>query len=117
MPTGPPPLPPPVRYPADLNHASRPLWRLALGGLAVGGGVLVAGFGISALGVNGQCSQIPSVGELCNGYSTVGVGGGLMGAGLTLAAGGLVLLAVPGRQARVVVGFLPGNGSATGSAK
>lgn len=104
--------------PTDLNHAPRPLWRLTLGGIAVGSGFLMASFGISGLAVNGQCSQIPSEGEICNGsYSTVGVGGGLLGAGLTLAAGGIVLLAVPGRQARTAEGVRPGNGSATGSAK
>ncbi len=79
-----------------IGREARPRWRLALGGVALGGGLLVAGFGISALTLDGQCTQPPAEGGFCRGtYSTGAVGGGLLGTGLALTVGGVVLLALP----------------------
>lgn len=75
----------------------RPRWRLALGGVAAGSGILLTGLGISALSLDGQCTQTPAEGAYCRGaYATTAVGGGLLGAGLALTVGGVVLLAMPG---------------------
>lgn len=98
----------------------RPRWRLAVGGVAIGAGVLLTGFGISAVAINGQCARGPQEGGLCDGsYSTGSIGGGLLGAGLALAAGGAALLAVPGRKERVGVPTLvvPETAKATPSQK
>lgn len=85
----------------------RPRWRLALAGIALGGGALMAGFGISALPLNDVCSRGPVGGGICDAsYDTAGVGGGLLGAGLALSAGGAVLFALPGRKERVMATVL-----------
>ena len=76
----------------------RPLWRLVVGGLALGGGVLAAGFGISGLAFYGQCgdSTAPPDGLKCQTvYLTRVVGGSLLGGGLALSLAGAVLLAGP----------------------
>lgn len=76
----------------------RPLWRLVVGGVALGGGVLAAGFGISGLAFYGQCgdSTPPPEGLQCQTvYLTRVVGGSLLGGGLALSLAGAVLLAVP----------------------
>jgi hypothetical protein len=87
------PIPPP---PAP-SH--RPRWRLIVGGATLGAGLLLGGFGISALAVSGQCID-PAVmpAQLCDyAFGTRGVGGGLLGAGLALTTGGVLLMAWPGR--------------------
>lgn len=76
----------------------RPLWRLIVGGVALGGGVLAAGFGISGLAFYGQCgdSTPPPDGLQCQTvYLTRVIGGSLLGGGLALSLAGAVLLAVP----------------------
>jgi hypothetical protein len=81
--------------------SSRPVWRLALGGILIGGGILTAALGISALSVNGVCDETtPTVdGVPCPMiYFTNGVGGGLLGGGLALTAAGAVLMALPVRK-------------------
>lgn len=80
----------------------RPRWRLALGGVAIGGGLLLAGFGISALTFDNRCINEPMVGSICDGtYTTAVAGGSMVGLGLALTAGGAALLAVPGRREKV----------------
>ncbi len=81
--------------------SSRPAWRLTLGGILIGGGLLTAALGVSALSVNGACDEtLPTVnGVPCPMiYFTNGVGGGLLGGGLALASTGAVLMALPGRK-------------------
>ena len=81
--------------------ASRPAWRLALGGVLIGGGLLSAALGVSALSVNGACDETqPAVGGVSCPmvYFTNGVGGGLLGGGLALTAAGVVLMALPGQK-------------------
>lgn len=79
---------------------ARPVWRLALGGILIGGGILTAVLGASALSVNGSCDEtMPTTdGVPCPMiYFTNGVGGGLLGGGLALTAAGTVLMALPVR--------------------
>lgn len=77
--------------------AGRPLWRLITGGTAVGAGLLLIGFGGSALASNGRCQDGSDNTGACPFYSTLTVGGGLVGAGAALTVGGVILLALPGR--------------------
>jgi hypothetical protein len=97
------PEPPPVPLtPRERLRAPRPRWRLVIGGLAIGGGLLMSGFGVSALSTNGACTT-PSVAPMsaCGYlYSTAGVGGGLLAAGLVLSLGGAGMMAWPGQAAR-----------------
>ena len=56
----------------------------------------MAGFGIGALSVNTSCADNPMLTQNCDHiFNTNGVGGGLFGAGLGIAIGGAVLLALP----------------------
>lgn len=83
--------------------AGRPVWRLATGGVLLGAGVLLAGFGISALSVNGGCADavapLPDA-ECDYFYGTRAVGGALLGVGAASMIGGAVLLALPGPKPR-----------------
>ena len=80
---------------------ARSTWRLVLGGVLAGGGLLTAAMGVSALSVHGQCDEtMPAVdGKPCPMiYSTKGIGGGLLGAGLAVTAAGVLLMAIPDRK-------------------
>jgi tetratricopeptide (TPR) repeat protein len=94
--------PPPV---FRLVRQPRPRWRLALGGVAVVGGALLAGFGISGLAVADSClvpAQPPA--ELCRErFGTTPIGAGLLGSGAALLVTGSVLLAIPGPRRLVQV--------------
>ena len=80
----------------------RPRWRLALGGVLLGAGVIGAGFGISGLSVDKGC--MPSIDPNCNReYQTGGIGGGLLGVGIGLVGAGVVLMAIPGSRHAVAV--------------
>ena len=75
---------------------ARPLWRIVTGSILVGGGLLLAGFGTSALLTNGQCQDGSTNYDTCSPYySTVSVGGGLLGGGGGLAIAGTIMIAVP----------------------
>lgn len=79
----------------------RSTWRLVLGGVLAGGGLLTAAMGVSALSVHGECDEtMPSVdGKPCPMiYFTNGIGGGLLGAGLTVTVAGVLLLAIPNKK-------------------
>ncbi|MFO0579218.1 MAG: hypothetical protein U1A78_34895 [Polyangia bacterium] len=79
----------------------RPLWRLVTGGIALGGGILMGAFGISALSHNGRCADQPAPTDenLCmERFGTLGVGSGFVGTGAALAVGGTILLALPGSR-------------------
>ncbi|MCS6913084.1 MAG: PEGA domain-containing protein [Myxococcales bacterium] len=84
---------------------ARPRWRLATGAVAIAGGALLVGFGISALAVNGRCVEepVPPAAVCDEVYRTAGVGAGLLVAGLALGAGGAVLMALPGDKRIVEV--------------
>lgn len=75
----------------------RPLWRYIVGGVAIAAGIVGIGFGAAALAVNDSCLAPPTApATVCfSRYRTTSVGGGLLGAGLVLAAGGAVLIALP----------------------
>lgn len=76
----------------------RPRWRLILGGLGASAGLVLVGFGASALDVQGTCAVDPmSLRQTCDYYyGTVAIGGSLVGLGGALTASGIVLMAVPG---------------------
>lgn len=79
---------------------SRPLWRLLGGGIAIGAGAVLVGFGISALAVNGNCTDQPFThnSACADIYSTAATGGALVGVGGALLVGGAVLIALPPRK-------------------
>lgn len=77
---------------------ARPLWRIITGSLLIGGGILLVGFGASALLTDGQCKNGSTNFDTCNPYyGTAPIGGGLVGAGAALAIGGTIMLAIPRR--------------------
>lgn len=77
----------------------RPRWRLVLGALSTSAGIVLVGFGASALAVQGQCAADPmALKQTCDyNYSTNAIGGSFVGFGGALTAGGIVLMAVPGK--------------------
>lgn len=87
------------------RQSPRPRWRLALGGSAVGAGLLLSGFGISGLVVNGQCGAEPLPGALaCQQRFDTGTDGAiLLGVGLAATTAGVVLLALPGPRTELRV--------------
>jgi tetratricopeptide (TPR) repeat protein len=92
----------PAREPARPSAAGgRPLWRLVSGSALLGAGVILVGFGGSALAVNGRCKSEPApssadpLAPCAPVYETAGVGGGLVGAGAGAVLGGVLLIAWP----------------------
>lgn len=85
--------PPPKAVP----KAKRPLWRLVAGGVTLGLGVSLLGFGVGALAVNGGCvsDPIPPAEKCMDRFSTKTVGGALVGVGVVVALGGATLMALP----------------------
>lgn len=84
--------------PAESSSRPRPRWRLAVGGAAIGAGVLLSGLGISALVVQGQCIEsanpFPAPAPCPAVFNTRGAGAGLLTVGLGLAVGGSILILV-----------------------
>lgn len=77
----------------------RPLWRIVTGSILIGGGLILGGFGTSALVTNGQCQDGSSNIDTCTPfYSTTAIGGGLLGTGAALTIAGVVMLAIPNPQ-------------------
>lgn len=85
--------------PSTLLWAGRPPWRLIAGGISVGAGLLLTGFGGSALAAAGSCVDVPNPpAQTCDRvYATRGVGGGLLGTGIAAVVGGVLLIAWPGK--------------------
>jgi hypothetical protein len=98
------PIPAPPKAPSGPLYVTRterlrrPTWRLALGGVLLGGGALALGFGGGALSVHGQCIRPaePPVEPCDQLYDTSTLGYSLLGGGAGLALIGTVLLAIPG---------------------
>jgi hypothetical protein len=91
--------PPPA---ASVLPPRRPRWRLLGGGIGMGIGLLVSGFGVSALSLNStqtvtQCGDLTSADRVCI-YHTQNVGIGLLVSGLTVAVGAAILIAIPGTR-------------------
>lgn len=99
------PTPPPQQQRFELRRQPRPVWRLVLGSVLIGGGLLTAGFGVSAFTVNSQCDLDPDPFDYpcAQRYNTATVAPALVGSGAGLLAIGAVLIAVPGPQKRVQV--------------
>ena len=75
----------------------RPIWRWVTGGAITGAGIILAGFGFSALAANGTCVvDSSSLGAVCGTVRNTGTPtGALLGTGGTLTTVGVVLLALP----------------------
>lgn len=84
--------------PRPPQQLRRPPWRLAVGSVALVGGLVMAGFGVTMLGIDGSCVREPAVtGGACERkYTTLAPGAGLFGGGLNLAIAGIVFLGIPG---------------------
>ena len=98
-------LPPgyaPSSQPVDKRQLPRPVWRLVVGTLFLGGGLLTSGFGAAALGQNGHCASasaafvMPPVCLQTLGTEEVGVG--LLTSGLLFTVIGALTMAVPENQ-------------------
>ncbi len=94
----PPPAPLLPVAPAGPVQLPRPRWRLAVGSVALVGGLVMAGFGVAMLGIDSHCVRPPLAdGGTCERkYTTLAPGAGLFGGGLNLAMVGIVFLGVPG---------------------
>lgn len=90
----PEPDPSPLIPGAPLPPPTRPRWRLIAGGVTLGAGAVVLGFGISALVLNGRMVE-RDPGAPMGVYNTGSVGAGLTAVGVGLLAGGAILIALP----------------------
>lgn len=96
-----PEAPPPPK--AATRPPGRPLWRLISGGVAIGAGAVLVGFGSSALAINGHCLDAPlspATSTCPTVFKTTGTGGALLGIGGALMVGGAVLIALPPKTAK-----------------
>ncbi len=88
------------------QRQSRPRWRILTGAATGAAGLLLIGFGVSALAVNGSCSdadRIAASGECRYVLQTLTPGAALLGVGAAVTAVGGVLLALPGERKRVLL--------------
>lgn len=99
---------PTVTMKTERVFAPRENWRLVLAGAGLGVGGLMMGLGINALQVNGECIHEVGLnamtypdGRCPTVYNTGGVGGSLLGLGITLVVGGGIIAALPGRPRKV----------------
>lgn len=81
----------------------RPLWRIGLGAGLLATSAIMLGFGGRALYVDGRCVDAPSDGQVkCNAVvDSMGTGVVLIPAGILVAIGGVVTMAIPGRKYQV----------------
>lgn len=95
----PQPVPVPQAAPRPAAPARRPRWRLALGGVLVGTGAVLGGFGISALYVDGKCYSAdgikPCTSPLEPQFQVGPLGGGLLGTGVGLSLIGSAMMVWP----------------------
>jgi len=90
--------------PIIVKQPGRPLWRLLAGGVAIGAGGVLFGFGISALSIDNKCVNalsLPTV-NCQTVYNTGEVGGALIGLSLGLMVGGAIAIALPPPRAKPV---------------
>jgi hypothetical protein len=97
----------------DFIH-SRPRWRLGLGLGLSGAGVLLVAIGAGILAVNGTCVS-PAPGGLCNAMvnaegqyvtlvsNSIGTGVGVLVPGILLLGGGVTLIVLPGKRAKLAL--------------
>lgn len=78
-------------------RTKRPRWRLVAGGTAIGAGLILTGFGGSALAARGKCVDIPTEpAQTCDEvFATTPIGGALLGTGAAVVIGGILLMAWP----------------------
>lgn len=83
--------------PIYVKQPSRPLWRLLSGGVAMGAGAVLFGFGLSALSIDNKCVNALSTPSVnCQTiYDTGEVGGALVGISVALLLGGAIAIALP----------------------
>lgn len=73
-----------------------PRGRLIAGGVLLGGGLILSGFGVAGLAANGHCQDGSMNFDTCSQYyDTTAVGGSLLGIGGALLLSGTILLAIP----------------------
>ncbi len=85
--------------PIFVRLSGRPLWRLLVGGVAIGSGAVLLGFGASALSIDGRCvGAYPSLANCPTVYNTDIAGGALLGLAGALMIGGSVAIALPPAQ-------------------
>lgn len=82
----------------------RPRWRLAVGGILLGAGVVIGGFGVSGLYVDGKCYSAAGIHSCTNllepQYHSGTLGGALLGTGLGLSLIGSGMIAWPPSRSR-----------------
>jgi len=78
----------------------RPIWRWAVGGIAVGLGLGLVGVGTSGIAIDGQCVSPPELPVInCRDrFDTLGKGAVLLGVGAGLSLAGVIILALPPRR-------------------
>lgn len=77
----------------------RPKWRIITGSVLLGAGLLMVGFGGSALSYQGKCQDESMSAETCSPYyETKSIGLGLMGVGSVLTLGGVLTIAIPSKN-------------------
>lgn len=85
-----------------VRRAERPTWRIALGSVMIGAGVLAAGFAIAALSQDGKCTQGSSAAvampPCLASLHTSDVGAVLLTSGLAAAGAGVLIIAIPPRK-------------------
>lgn len=80
------------------EFAGRPLWRAALGGGLLSAGLIVGGFGVAALAIDGRCTNdLRTDDYYCNYFDTSRTGLALTIPGAAVAAAGGILFAWPRR--------------------
>jgi hypothetical protein len=99
----PPPLAAPPQVKLELKRQRRPIWRIVVGAAGIAAGLLLLGFGQSALSANGEC-LVPSAvpGGLCQTQlDTSKPAAGLLVSGGLLTIASVTLIAWPGPRRKV----------------
>src|SRR5262249_37298745 len=78
--------------------AGRPVWRWAVGVALIGSGLLIGGFGVSALANNNHCRDTQPDNGACDLIDTLALGSGLTATGGAPARPGSPLIAWPPRH-------------------
>lgn len=97
---------PPTPLQREPVRLARPPWQLVTGTLIMAAGLGLGALGASALSIDGLCTRpdpTPPQQACPSGkiYDTRLAGGGMLSAGLAVAIGGTVVVALPGRKQRV----------------